>query len=58
MTFSEYIIQERSKEFYLISLGDIIKQKTTLEEWFSDMYLDYKILYLDRCTPESCRHGY
>ena len=58
MTFSEYIIKERSKKFYLISLGYIIKQQTTLEEWFSDMYTDYKILYLDRCTPENCRHGY
>lgn len=48
MTFSEYIIRERSKGFYIINLGDIIKNKTTLEEWFSDMYIEYKILYLDR----------
>jgi len=45
MTFSEYIISERSKNFYLISLKDIIKYNSTLEEWFSDMYYDWNILH-------------
>jgi len=48
MTFSEYIIQERSINFYLISLKDMCKfnANMTLEDWFSDMYYDYKILDL------------
>lgn len=58
MTFSEYIIQERSKNFYYTSLQDMIKYRTTLEKWFSDLYEEYKILYLSECTPENCRHGY
>tara|TARA_R110000822_G_scaffold165647_2_gene306129 strand:+ start:114 stop:329 length:216 start_codon:yes stop_codon:yes gene_type:complete len=60
MTFSEYIIKERSEFFYLESLKDIIKSnsKKTLEEWFSDMYYDYKLLHTNNCTPENCRHGY
>ncbi len=46
MTFSKYIIQRYSREFYFGSLEDMVKSKTelTLEEWFSDMYYDYKIL--------------
>jgi hypothetical protein len=58
MTFSEYIIQERSEEFYFISLGQMMKCRTTLEDWFKDLYTEYKILYLSGCTPENCRHGY
>ena len=58
MTFSEYIIQERSEEFYFISLEQMIKCRTTLEDWFKDLYTEYKILYLSDCTPENCRHGY
>lgn len=58
MTFSEYIIKERSEEFYFTSLKDMLKCRTTLEKWFSDMYTEYKILYLSGCTPENCRHGY
>lgn len=45
MTFSEYIIKERSEKFYFVSLIHISKSKTTLEQWFSDMYADYKILF-------------
>ena len=60
MTFSEYIIKERSEFFYFESLKDIIKSnsKNTLEEWFSDMYCDYKLLHTNNCTPQNCRHGY
>ena len=49
MTFSEYIIQRYSRRFYQLSLADMVKCNTTLtlEEWFSDMYYDYKILYID-----------
>ena len=46
MTFSNYVIKERSKKFYTMSLIDISKCNSTLEEWFSDMYGDYKILNL------------
>lgn len=45
ITFSQYIIEQRSKNFYLISLGDIVKFDSTLEEWFYNMYFDYKIIY-------------
>lgn len=45
MTFSEYIIKERSETFYLTSLIDIAKCKSTLEEWFKDMYYDWCLLY-------------
>lgn len=46
MTFSEYIIQERSKKFYFTSLQDMVRSNTnlTLEEWFSDLYTEYKII--------------
>ena len=46
MTFVDYIIKERSRRFLSISLMDMEKcnYKGTLEEWFSDMYIDYKIL--------------
>ena len=43
MTFVDYIIKERSRKFLSISLMDMEKSnyKGTLEEWFSDMYIDY-----------------
>jgi hypothetical protein len=44
MTFSEYIIRERSKTFYTMSLVDISKSNTTLEEWFPELYYDYCLL--------------
>lgn len=44
ITFSEYIINQRSKNFYLISLGQIIMCNMTLEEWFPEMYYEYKLL--------------
>lgn len=46
MTFVDYIIKERSRRFLSISLMDMEKSnyKGTLEEWFSDMYTEYKIL--------------
>ena len=46
MTFVDYIIKERSRRFLSISLMDMDRSnyKGTLEEWFSDMYTDYKIL--------------
>jgi len=37
-------IQERSEEFYFVSLGQMSKFRTTIEVWFENMYLDYKIL--------------
>lgn len=44
MTFSEYIINERSRKFYMISLTQMAKCDCTLEEWFKDMYFDYNII--------------
>ena len=46
MTFVDYIIKERSRRFLSISLMDMDRSnyKGTLEEWFSDMYTEYKIL--------------
>ena len=46
MTFVDYIIKERSRRFLSISLMDMDRSsyKGTLEEWFSDMYIEYKIL--------------
>jgi len=46
MTFVDYIIKERSRGFLSISLMDMDRCnfKGTLEEWFSDMYIEYKIL--------------
>jgi hypothetical protein len=43
MTFVDYIIKERSRKFLSISLMDMEKSnyKGTLEEWFSDMHIDY-----------------
>jgi len=43
---SYYIIKERSRVFLSISLMDMEKSnyKGTLEERFSDMYTEYKIL--------------
>ena len=45
MTFVDYIIKERSRKFLSISLMDMEKSnyKGTLEEWFSDMYTEYKL---------------
>ena len=63
-TFVDYIIKERSRKFLSISLMDMEKSnyKGTLEEWFSDMYIDYTILNQKEetplCTPDNCRHGY
>ena len=45
MTFSEYIISERSEKFYWTSLEQVSKCKSTLETWFSDMYYDWNFLY-------------
>ena len=64
MTFVDYIIKERSRKFLSISLMDMEKSnyKGTLEEWFSDMYTEYKILNQKEetllCTHDNCRHGY
>lgn len=46
MTFVDYIIKERGRIFLSVSLMDMEKSgyKGTLEEWFSDMYFDYKLL--------------
>ena len=43
MTFVDYIIKETSRKFLSISLIYMEKSnyKGTLEEWFSDMYIDY-----------------
>ena len=50
MTFVDYIIKERSRKFLSISLMDMEKSnyKGTLEEWFSDMYIEYTILTQDK----------
>jgi hypothetical protein len=47
MTFIDYIIKERSKKFLDISILDMDKcnYTGTIEEWFSNMYYDYKIKY-------------
>jgi len=47
MTFSEYIIQQRSLNFYFISIYDMNRLgcNMTIEEWFSDLYYDYNILF-------------
>lgn len=45
MTFSEYIINQYSKNFYIISLEHIVKCNSTLEEWFSSMYYDWNLLH-------------
>ena len=49
MTFVDYIIKERSRKFLSISLMDMEKSnyRGTLEEWFSDMYTEYKLFYID-----------
>ena len=54
MTFSEYIISERSENFYYISLSDISKLRNiTLEEWFSDMYYDWNLLYNQKTNEKN-----
>lgn len=45
-TFSEYVIKCRSEEFYFVSVRHMLECRKTLEEWFRDMYFDYKLLYL------------
>lgn len=45
MTFSEFIISEKGKEFYLISLEQISQSNSTLEKWFKDLYYDWNLLY-------------
>ncbi len=50
MTFSEYIIRERSQYFYIENLKLIAACGSTLEDWFKDMYYDYKLLF-DNSTP-------
>jgi hypothetical protein len=58
MTFSEYIILERSENFYFTSLEQMMKCRATLEEWFSDLYTEYKILYSLECTSKTYKYGY
>tara|TARA_R110002020_G_scaffold475622_2_gene711379 strand:- start:335 stop:610 length:276 start_codon:yes stop_codon:yes gene_type:complete len=57
MTFVDYIIKERSRKFLSISLMDMEKSnyKGTLEEWFSDMYIDY--VYILNQNKEDERIG-
>ena len=47
LTFEQFIIKERSVYFLHISKEYIKKFnfKCTLEEYFSDLYLEYQILY-------------
>jgi hypothetical protein len=45
MTFSEYIINERSVNFYKICLGDCIRFGITIEELLSNTYTEWNILY-------------
>ena len=46
MKFVDYIIKERSRNFLAMALMDMEKSnyKGTLEELFSFMYFDYKLL--------------
>jgi hypothetical protein len=44
MTFSEYVIQERSENFYFISLEQMSRYKITIEKWFDNLYQEYLIL--------------
>jgi hypothetical protein len=44
-SFKEYVIEQRSEDFYHISVIDMEQSGKTLEEWFSNMYSDYKIIY-------------
>lgn len=46
MTFSDYIISVRGIDFYHLSLKQIPKG-TTLENWFSNMFFDWCLLYGD-----------
>ena len=41
MTFSDYIILQQSEKFYFDSLIQTAKCKTTLENWFPDLYFEY-----------------
>ena len=52
MTFSDYIIQERSEKFYFTSLMDMAKCNTTLEDWFPEMYADWKLLWPIEPSPK------
>lgn len=47
MTFNNYIIKTRGFYFYHLSLIDMekVNSKLTIEEWFGDLYLEYRILY-------------
>lgn len=45
MTFSEYIIEQRSESFYFTSVKNMANARMTLEDWFSDLYTEYKIIY-------------
>ena len=49
MTFSEYIIKERSKNFYFMVCGDISKFKNiTIEEYLDNIYHEYCLLYKNK----------
>ena len=47
ITFVQYIKMERTEYFYETTISDMIgcNTKQTIEEWLSDMYTDYKLLY-------------
>lgn len=45
MTFRDYIIQERSLGFYQICMGDCIRFGYTIEEYLSNTYTEWNILY-------------
>lgn len=49
ITFLEYIIKIYSKRFVLYSLQDMAKcgYRGSIEEWLSNLYTEYKILYLN-----------
>lgn len=44
MTFREYIIQEKSLNFYERSLEHLNMFNVTIEEYFPSLFIDYKIL--------------
>jgi hypothetical protein len=44
LTFSDYVIGERSRKFYDLSLQDAIKAGSTLEAHLPDMYYEWNVI--------------
>jgi hypothetical protein len=45
MTFRDYIIQDRSLGFYQICMVDCIRFGCTIEQYLSNTYTEWNILY-------------